>query len=97
MDCFYNDDDKISNVAEYMQTIQDKTGASSASMVVSYIILERFISAVFFDFDELVVLSSSSARRLLLTAVFTSSKIYDADSPKGFWDWYAHIVLYRVI
>ncbi len=87
MDSFFNDTDPITNVAEYMTTIRDQSGVSSASLVVSYILLERFVAGVFFDFDELVVFSSKSARRLLLTAIFTASKIYDADSPKGFWNW----------
>jgi hypothetical protein len=86
MDSFFNDTDPITNVAEYMTTIRDQSGVSSASLVVSYILLERFVAGVFFDFDELVVFSSKSARRLLLTAIFTASKIYDADSPKGFWN-----------
>jgi len=88
MDIFFNSEDPITNVAEYLTIIRNLSGVSSASLVVSYILLERFVAGVFFDFDELVVFSSKSARRLLITAVFTASKIYDADSPKGFWSWY---------
>jgi hypothetical protein len=88
MDCFFSEDDAIKNIAEYMTSIRELSGVSSASLVVAYILLERFVAGVFFDFDELVVFSSKSARRLLIAAVFTASKIYDADSPKGFWSWY---------
>jgi hypothetical protein len=88
MDCFFSEDDAIKNIAEYMTSIRELSGVSSASLVVAYILLERFVAGVFFDFDELVVFSSKSARRLLIASVFTASKIYDADSPKGFWSWY---------
>ena len=82
MNSFFNVEDPITNVVEYMTNIRDLTGVSSASLVVSYILLERFVAGVFFDYDELVVFSSKSARRLLITAIFTASKIYDADAPK---------------
>ena len=53
--------------------------------MVAYELLQRFLFAVLFEFGEVLALESSTARRLLLVAALVASKIYDADSPKGFW------------
>ena len=45
MNSFFNVEDPITNVVEYMTNIRDLTGVSSASLVVSYILLERFVAA----------------------------------------------------
>ena len=60
-------EDEITDIGEYVRTICSTTGASTASLLVAYILLERFLTFVFFEFDEV-------GARLLLRSIFSGAE-----------------------
>jgi hypothetical protein len=82
---FYNKDDAVDDVGNFVRTLNIEAGISDACLVIAVIFADRVKNHVSIHFEETFLLQRATARRLLAVGSLIASKCFDVDAPPTMW------------